>query len=72
MKTKLMEELSEILETSVLSENDKLADFECWDSLTALSIIALASENYSVIISNSDLSKINTVKDLVETIINTK
>ncbi len=67
-----MEELSEILETSILNENDKLSDFECWDSLTALSIIALASENYSVVISNSELSKLTTVRDLVEKIINIK
>ncbi len=72
MKAKLMEELSEILETSILNENDKLSDFECWDSLTALSIIALASENYSVVISNSELSKLTTVRDLVEKIINIK
>ena len=43
---KMYEELAELLEVDEVKGNEVLSDFECWDSLTVLSIIAWASENY--------------------------
>ena len=36
--------------------DDHLASFDCWDSLTILSILALASENYNVTISAEEIN----------------
>ena len=43
---KMKEQLAELLEVDEVKDSDVLEDFECWDSLTILSIIAWASENY--------------------------
>ena len=43
---KIYDELAELLEVDLVKDDDVLDEFECWDSLTVLSIIALASESY--------------------------
>lgn len=48
-------EIAEILEVDSVNMEDHLASFDCWDSLTILSIIAMASETYHVTISSSDV-----------------
>lgn len=68
----ILEQLTEIMEVESLNENDKLIDFECWDSLTALSIIALASENYEVTLSNKELVEAGTIGGLIALIKNKK
>lgn len=40
---KMKEQLAELLEVDEVKDSDVLEDFECWDSLTILSIIAWAS-----------------------------
>ena len=42
----MYEELAELLEVDEVKDNEILSEFECWDSLTVLSIIAWDSENY--------------------------
>jgi acyl carrier protein len=61
-------ELAEILEVDNIELNDELASFECWDSLTILSIIAFAGENYDVTLSASEVKKSITVGGLEELI----
>lgn len=61
-------EISELLEVDNIELDDKLSSFECWDSLTILSIIALAGENYNVTLSAAEISKSNTVGGLEELI----
>lgn len=56
-------------EESTLSLNDVLSDFEEWDSLTALSIIASVDEKYHKHLTGEDLKKVKTVSDLVKLII---
>lgn len=67
----IKEQLAELLEVESVNENDKLADFECWDSLTALTIIASADENYGVTLSNKELDEAGTIGGLI-TLIKTK
>ena len=55
-------------EESTLKMEDALVDFEEWDSLTALSIIASVDEKFHKHLTGDDLKKINTVSDLVELI----
>jgi len=62
-------EIAEILEVDSVNMNDELNAFDCWDSLTILSIIAFASELYQVILSSSEINSAHTVgglKSLIE------
>lgn len=49
-------EIAEILEVDSVCMDDQLTSFDCWDSLTILSIIALASETYHVTISAAEVN----------------
>ena len=57
-------EIAEILEVDSVNMNDKLNEFDSWDSLTILSIIAFASESYQIILSASDINVAGTVGGL--------
>jgi len=48
----------------VISEETAIRDLEDWDSLVALSVIAMIDENYSVSISGDDIRNSNSIKDL--------
>lgn len=60
--------IAEILEVDDVQMNDELASFECWDSLTILSIIALAGENYNVTLSAAEINNSKTIEGLKELI----
>ena len=62
------EDIAEILEVDTIELDQELASFECWDSLTILSIIALADENYNVTLSNSEIDNAKTIAGLKELI----
>lgn len=50
------EKLAVVLEEDAVKPDDVLASFEQWDSLTALSVIAMIEENYGVNVSGEDLA----------------
>ena len=50
------EEIAEILEVDSVNMDDQLTSFDCWDSLTILAIVALASETYQVSVSAAELN----------------
>lgn len=58
------DDIAELLEVDSVTDTDVLEDFESWDSLTILSIIAYIDESYNVTISASDLKETKTVGDL--------
>jgi acyl carrier protein len=58
--------LSEIFEVESVKDSDVIVEFECWDSLTSLSIIAMASEGYGVTLSNNDIINAVNIGALVE------
>lgn len=62
-------DIAEILEVNSVNMNDELASFDSWDSLTMLSIIALADENYGVTLSAAEINKAQTIRGLKELII---
>lgn len=64
-------DIAEILEVDSVNMNDELKGFDCWDSLTVLSIIALSSESYQVILSASEIHESITVGGL-KTLIQSK
>ena len=61
---KLKSELAQLLEVDSVEMDQELATFECWDSLTILSIIALAGENYNVTLKAVEISNAKTVEGL--------
>lgn len=61
-------QLSEIFEEDVISETN-LKDLEAYDSLSILSIIAMADKSYNVILTASDVRSVDTasqLKDMIE------
>ena len=67
-KEKFFVELAEILEEEVVNEGDVLSEYEAWDSLSILGIIAYASENLSITLNNKEIRGCETVADLVKLI----
>ena len=59
MEEQLLDKLAEILEVDQVSLSDELESFDEWDSLTALSIIALADSNYNKKLTNDLLKELN-------------
>jgi acyl carrier protein len=60
--------VAELLEVDAVNPEDELAAFECWDSLTILSIIAVADTNYGVTLSALDVNDAKTIGGLKEMI----
>ena len=61
-------EIAEILEVDTVKADDQLTSFDCWDSLTILSIIALASENYKITLNAAEVVAAATIGGLKELI----
>ena len=62
----LKNELKNILEEEDLSASDVLVDYEFWDSLTVLSILALLDSNYKITLTSDDLDNCSTFGDLLK------
>lgn len=60
--------MAELLEVDSVNLLDEITSFEAWDSLTSLSIIALADDEYSVTISAQDILNANTIGGLYQLI----
>jgi len=67
MKEVFIEKLLEVFENEekVITLEDKFRDYEEWDSLTYLSVIAMIDSEFDVIIETSDFKKIETVGELI-------
>lgn len=65
----LLEKLAEILEVDELDVNKKFTDYEEWDSLCSLSIIAMLNSDYNTAMKNKDLLEFNSIKDFCEAVI---
>ena len=60
----LYAQLGEILEVEQVGAEDVLRDFEYWDSLTMLSIIAMLDASYAVNLTAADLRGMKKAGDL--------
>ena len=58
--------LFEDLQISEFEANTRFRDLENWDSMAALTIMAMVDEKYKVKISPSELKNANTIKDLFD------
>jgi acyl carrier protein len=69
MKEEILEKLAEILEEDSISPTQELESFDEWDSLTTLSLIAMADSDYNISLTNEIVEQFVTVKDVLEYII---
>ena len=63
-KIALIEECMDVDPGSIEME-DELENFEEWDSVTALSVIAMVDERFHKTLTGEDLKKAKKVKDLI-------
>jgi acyl carrier protein len=63
-----LEQIAELLEQDIVEQTDELTSFEAWDSLTQLSIIAMASDEYNVTLTNDEIIKSKTIIGLYDLI----
>jgi acyl carrier protein len=63
--TDFKENLAKILEVDSVNDSDILKDFDEWDSLTTLSIIATIDSKYNINVSAEKLVSFSTVGDLI-------
>ncbi len=66
----LIEKLAEILEVDELDVNKKFTDYEEWDSLCGLSIIAMLDSDYNMTMKNKEILEFNSIKDFCEAVLN--
>jgi acyl carrier protein len=64
-----IEQLKEVLEVEdrELNPNDEFRNYDEWDSLVYLSVIAFLDEEYDIQIEEAEFKKLNTVEDLYNT-----
>lgn len=56
-------------DSSLITENTIFRDLEEWSSLTALSVIAMADEEYDVELKGDDMRNAQSIRDLYNIII---
>jgi len=59
-----IENIAEVLEEDEVKLTDELEAFEAWDSLTILSIIAMADEEYEVSLLADEITEAKTIEGL--------
>ena len=68
MKAKFLEAFKEALEIEDehVEMNDVMSDFDTWDSMSRLSLIALLDEHFEIEISDDEFENMKTVQDLFD------
>ena len=66
MEKEFLEKFKEVLEIEDrdLSLSDKFREYEEWDSLAFLSVIAMIDEEYDVLIEGKDFKELQTLGDI--------
>jgi acyl carrier protein len=63
-KIKFYEQLAKILDIEEVKPEDVLKDFEAWDSLAILSVLAMADSTYGVSIKAEEIRSVVTAAEL--------
>ena len=63
-KTEFYNRLAEILDVEAVNADDKLKDFDGWDSLAVLSVLAMADSKYGAAIKAEEIRAVVTAADL--------
>lgn len=67
-----LNQMTELLEVDSVNPQDEITSFDAWDSLTSLSIIALADDEYSITITAKDILNAKTIEGLYQLILSKK
>lgn len=67
MEAKFLDLFKEVLEIEdkEISLNDEFREYDEWDSLAYLSVIAMLDDEFEIVIETEDFKKIRTVGDLI-------
>ncbi len=63
-----MEEVLEDTDVNLIKSESIFRDFEEWDSMAALSLIAMADQEYEVKLTGDDIKSANTLEDIYKII----
>jgi len=68
MEQKFIEQIKEVfeIEGKEISLTDCFRDYDTWDSLTNLSLIAMLDDEFDILITYSDFKNLFTLSDLFE------
>ena len=68
MEAKFLDLFKEVLEIEdkEISLNDEFREYDEWDSLAYLSVIAMLDDEFEIVIETEDFKKISTVGDLLK------
>ena len=68
MEAKFLDLSKEVLEIEdkEISLNDEFREYDEWDSLAYLSVIAMLDDEFEIVIETEDFKKIRTVGDLLK------
>jgi len=72
MKSKLIQILNEALELETVNLEDNLEDYDNWDSLTRLSLIALIDEHFEIQFSDKEFNEFETGIDIYKALMKMK
>lgn len=56
------------LDAATINGSTEFKDLDDWNSLVALSVIAMIDEEYDVIVKGNDITSANTIEDLFNTV----
>ena len=68
-KSEFYQRLAEILDIEEVRAEDVLKDFNEWDSLSVLSVLAMADSKYGVTIRPEEIRSVVTAADLAELVV---
>lgn len=66
----LIQKLADILEVDELDINKRFNDYEEWDSLAGLSLIAMLDADYNMTMKNKEVLAFNSIKEFCEAVLN--
>ena len=65
----LVEKIAEILEVENLDVTKKFADYEEWDSLAGLSLIAMLDSDYNMTMKTKEILAFNSIEDFCKAVV---
>lgn len=65
----LIEKISEILEVEELDVTKKFTDYDEWDSLCALSILAMLDSDYNKAMKAADIRSFSSIEDFCKEVL---
>ena len=61
---KFIESMSEVFERDDIDPEDVFRDYEEWDSMAYLSLIAMIDDNYDIVIPGDEFASLNKIIDI--------